>query len=236
MSTAPKAAALALLVRVFWIGLGPLRVSWEPLLAAVCVLTMTVGNLAAISQTNTKRLFAYSSISHVGYMLLGLVAGNATGLKGIAVYVLVYAFMNLGAFTVLVALRRKDIIGDEIENMAGVFFKNPGAAVMMLIFLLSLAGIPPTAGFLGKYFIFLSLIETGHYALAVFAVCYVAVALYYYMRMTVMMFMREPADIEELSISPGVRIALGVTLAATLVIGIYPDPFIRLAGGTVLLR
>ncbi len=236
LSTAPKAAALALLVRVFLVLMGPLRPAWQPLMVAVCIVTMTVGNLAAISQTNTKRLFAYSSISHVGYILLGLVAGNATGLKGIAIYVLVYAFMNLGAFTVLVALRRKDIIGDEIEDMSGLVFKNPASAFMMLIFLLSLAGIPPTAGFLGKYFIFLSLIETGHYALAVFAVLYVAVALYYYMRMTVMMFMREPADAEVLSLSPGVRIALGVTLAATLFIGLYPQPFILLADTSVLLR
>jgi NADH-quinone oxidoreductase subunit N len=233
LSTAPKAAALAFLVRIFVVGLDPLRAAWAPMLAAVCVVTMTVGNLAAITQTNTKRLFAYSSISHVGYILLGLVAGNATGLRGIAVYVLVYAFMNLGAFAVLVALRRKHIIGDEIEDLAGLFFKSPGAAVMMLVFLLSLAGIPPTAGFLGKYFIFLSLLETGHPVLAVVAVLYVAVALYYYMRLTVMMFMKEPADEEALSLSPGVKIALGLTVAATLLIGVYPEPVIQLAGNAI---
>ncbi len=234
MSTAPKAAAFALLLRVFLVPLAPVRQAWEGLIAVVCVLTMTIGNLAAISQNNTKRLFAYSSISHVGYILLGLVAGNETGMKGIAIYILVYAFMNLGAFTVLVALRRKDIIGDEIEDLSGLVFKNPASAVMMLIFLLSLAGIPPTAGFLGKYFIFLSLIETRHYALAVFAVLYVAVALYYYFRIVVMMFMREAADPERLSISPGVGLALAVTVAMTLLMGIYPEPFIRLAGGSVL--
>jgi len=234
MSTAPKAAAFAFLIRMFMVGLGPLRPTWEGLLAAVAVMTMTLGNLAAISQNNTKRLFAYSSISHVGYMLLGLVAGNEAGMKGILIYLLVYTFMNLGVFTVLVSLRRKEIIGDEIEDLSGLFFKNPVPAVMMLIFLLSLAGIPPTAGFLGKYFIFLSLIETGHYYLAVFAVLYVAVALYYYFRMVVMMFMREAADTERVSISPGVGVALAVTLAMTLIIGIYPDPFIRLATGSLL--
>lgn len=234
MSTAPKAAAFALLLRVFLVPLAPLRPSWEGLLAAVCVLTMTIGNLAAITQNNTKRLFAYSSISHVGYILLGLVAGNQTGMKGIAIYILVYAFMNLGAFTVLVALRRKDLIGDEIEDLSGLFFKNPASAMMMLIFLLSLAGIPPTAGFLGKYFIFLSLIETGHYVLAVFAVLYVAVALYYYFRLVVMMFMREATYPEGLSISPGVGVALAVTFAMTLFIGIYPEPFVQIAGRAVL--
>ncbi len=112
---------------------------------------MTVGNLAAITQTNIKRLLAYSSISHAGYMLLGLVAGNDTGIKGIAVYMLVYTFMNLGAFLVVVALRRKNIIGEDLDDIAGLMHKSPGYAVLMLIFLLSLAGIPPTAGFLGKY-------------------------------------------------------------------------------------
>ena len=139
----------------------------------VAIASLTVGNLAAISQTNIKRLLAYSSISHAGYMLLGLVAGNETGIKGIAVYVLVYTFMNLGAFLVIVALRREGMIGDDIDDLAGLMHKSPGYAVLMLIFLLSLAGIPPTAGFLGKYYIFLSLIETGHYVLAVIgrAVC-----------------------------------------------------------------
>lgn len=236
LSTAPKAASLALLLRIFLVPLEPLRASWEPMLIAVCVVTMTLGNLAAITQNNTKRLMAYSSISHVGYILLGLVAGNATGLKGIAVYVLVYAFMNLGAFAVLVALRRKDIIGDEIEDLSGLFFRAPGAAIMMLIFLLSLAGIPPTAGFLGKYFIFLSLIEAKMYWLAILAVLYVAVALYYYFRMVVMMFMRESADEEGLSLSPGLRIALGLTVAATLLIGIFPEPVIQLASGAILMK
>jgi NADH-quinone oxidoreductase subunit N len=235
MSTAPKAAAFAFLIRMFLVALGPIRPAWEGLLAAVAVMTMTLGNFAAISQNNTKRLFAYSSISHVGYMLLGLVAGNETGLKGILIYLLVYAFMNLGAFTVLVSLRRKNIIGDEIEDLSGLFFKNPGSALMMLIFLLSLAGIPPTAGFLGKYFIFLSLIESGHYYLAVFAVLYVVVALYYYFRMVVMMFMREETEPERITVSPGIGVALGVTLVMTLVIGIYPEPFVRLATGSLLV-
>jgi NADH-quinone oxidoreductase subunit N len=234
LSTAPKAAAFGFLIRIFLMGLGPMRPVWAPMLAMIAVASMTVGNLAAISQNNTKRLFAYSSISHVGYILLGLVAGNATGLQGIGVYILVYAFMNLGAFTVLVALRRADIIGDEIEDLSGLYYRNPGAAVMMLIFLLALAGIPPTAGFLGKYFIFLSLIETGHFALAIFATLYVAVALYYYMRMTAMMFMQEPANDEPLSMSPGIRIALGLTLVATLLIGIYPEPVIQLANAAIL--
>ncbi len=176
LSVASKAASFAFLLRIF---LGPLasaRASWEPLLAVVAVLTMTVGNLAAISQSNIKRLLAYSSISHAGYMLLGLIAGNETGIQGIAVYVLIYAFMNLGAFLVVIAMRRKNIIGEDLDDMAGLMYKSPGYAILMLVFLLSLAGIPPTAGFIGKYYIFLALIETHHYVLAVIATLYVAVA------------------------------------------------------------
>ena len=160
----------------------------------VAIATMTLGNLAAITQTNIKRFFGYSTIAHVGYLLLGLVAaadGNREGLTAIVIYLLVYAFMNLGAFAVIIVMRRKDLIGDEIDDLSGLMSRAPGMAILMLIFLLSLAGIPPTAGFIGKYFIFLSLIETGHYYLAVLAVAYAVVALYYYFRIVVAMFMKK---------------------------------------------
>ena len=229
LSVGSKAASFALLLRVF---LGPLdaaREIWEPMLAAVAIATMTVGNLAAISQTNIKRLLAYSSISHAGYMLLGLIAGNDTGIKGVLVYVLVYAFMNLGAFLVVVALRRKDLLGEDIDDLAGLVHRSPGYAVLMLIFLLSLAGIPPTAGFIGKYYIFLSLIQTQHYVLAVIAVLYVAVAIYYYFRMVRSMFIAELAEREPLASSVGLRLALVATGVMTLGIGLYPEPFLRFA-------
>jgi NADH-quinone oxidoreductase subunit N len=195
---------------------------------------MTGGNLAAITQSNLKRLFAYSSIAHVGYMLLGLVAGTQTnpnfdGIKGILIYLMVYTFMNLGVFAVITSLRRRDIIGDEIDDISGLFFKAPTEAVLMLLFLLSLAGIPPLAGFYGKYFIFLSLIETGHYTLAGLAVLYVAVSLYYYLKVANAMFMRQALDIEPVHLSPAMSLALAVTTIATVGIGIYPDPFIRIA-------
>jgi len=234
MSVGPKAAAFAFLLRMFLVPLGPARAEWLPLIVGVSIATMTLGNLAAISQSNVKRLLGYSAISHAGYMLLGLVAGNDTGLKGIAIYLLVYAFMNLGVFAVIVAMRRKDLIGDELEDFSGLVYKSPVAAYLMLIFLLSLAGIPPTAGFLGKYFIFLSLVETGHTTLAVVAVLYVAVALYYYFRIVEVMFTREPEDRELPTLSFGVRLALGITLTMTLFIGLFPDPFIQVAGRTAL--
>jgi NADH-quinone oxidoreductase subunit N len=235
LAVASKAAAIAFLLRIF---LGPLasaRAAWEPILAVVAVLTLTIGNLAAINQTNIKRLLAYSSISHAGYMLLGLVAGNSTGINGIEVYVMVYAFMTMGAFLVVVALRRRGIIGEDIDDFAGLMQKSPGYAVLMLIFLLSLAGIPPTAGFLGKYYIFLALIQTGHYALAVVATLYVAVAIYYYFRIVRSMFAREEAEPSGLASSFGVRFAVGVSGLLTLGVGLYPEPFLRFAQ-TSLLR
>ena len=226
LSVASKAASIAFLLRIFTGPLESARASWEPLLIGVALVTLTIGNLAAINQTNIKRLLAYSSISHAGYMLLGLIAGNETGLNGIAVYIMVYTFMTLGAFLVIVSLRRQGIIGEDLDDIAGLMHKSPGYAVMMLIFLLSLAGIPPTAGFLGKYFIFLALIQTGHYALAVVATLYVAVAIYYYFKIVRSMFIREESEKAPLATSFGLRVALVASTLMTLGIGIYPQPFL----------
>ncbi len=234
MSVAGKAAAWALLLRVFLFALGPIRPLYLPMIVFVAIATMTGGNLAALTQTNLKRLFAYSSIAHVGYMLLGLIAGDRdstshTGIMGILIYLLVYTFMNLGVFAVITSLRRRDIIGDELDDISGLWFKAPTEAMLMMLFLLSLAGIPPLAGFYGKYFIFLSLMETGHYALASLAVVYVAVALYYYIRIVNAMLMRPATDTVPVSVSPAMKLALAITAIATVGIGLYPDPFIRAA-------
>jgi NADH-quinone oxidoreductase subunit N len=225
-----------MLLRIFIWGLYPLRTVYVPLLIFVAILTMTGANLAALTQSNLKRLLAYSSIAHVGYMLLGLVAlASVTypapaffdGFKGILLYLLVYTFMNLGAFGVIASLRQRNVIGDEMDDIAGLYFRAPTEAVLMLIFLLSLAGIPPLAGFYGKYFIFLSLIESGHYILAALAVLYAVFGLYY-MRIANQMFMREALDKTLLPISAGMRLALGVTAFATVYIGIFPEQFIRI--------
>ena len=232
MSVAVKAAGWAMLLRIFLYGIYPMRPLYLPMLVFVSIATMTGGNLAALTQTNLKRLLAYSSISHVGYMLLGLIAGTAyvtdpTGIKGILIYLLVYTFMNLGAFAVVTSLRRRDVIGDEIDDIAGLYSRAPVECLLMLLFLLSLAGIPPLAGFYGKYFIFLSLIETGHYLLASAAVLYAVLGLYYYMRIANAMLMREPLVPERVQVSPGMAVALAVTAIGTVGIGIFPDMFIR---------
>jgi NADH-quinone oxidoreductase subunit N len=234
LSVGSKAASIAFLLRIF---LGPLasaRAAWEPLLVFAAIASLTVGNLAAISQHNIKRLLAYSSISHAGYMLLGLVAGNETGIQGVAVYVLVYTFTNLGVFLVIVALRREGLIGDNIDDLAGLMHKSPGYALLMLICLLSLAGIPPTAGFIGKYYIFLSLIEAGRYVLAAAAALYVAVAIYYYFRIVRSMFMSDVENAGPMETTFGVRVAAALTGLGTLGIGIFPEPFLRFAGQSLI--
>jgi len=235
MSVAVKAAAWAMLLRILLWGLGPLHEVWVPVVIFVSIATMTGANLAALTQTNLKRLLAYSSIAHVGYILLALVAiGSAVsresfqdGFKGILLYLLVYTFMNLGAFGVVTALRHRKVIGDEIDDIAGLYSRAPVEAVLMLIFLLSLAGIPPLAGFYGKYFVFLSLIESGHYVLAALGVAYSVFGLYYYLKIANAMFMREPLEKEPLPVSFGMRVALGLAACGTVGIGIIPEPFIR---------
>ncbi|MGH9773363.1 MAG: NADH-quinone oxidoreductase subunit N [Candidatus Acidiferrales bacterium] len=229
VSVASKAASFALVLRLFTTVFWPTRVDWTLLIAAVAVLSMTLGNIAAITQSNIKRLLAYSSISHVGYILLGLVAGNALGMKAMLYYLLVYAFFNTGAFAIVIVLRRKGIIGDQLEDLNGLIERSPGAAILMLIFLLSLAGIPPTAGFIGKLLIFWALIETQHYVLAVLAVLYILPAVYYYFRMVAAMWAKEAPEEPRIRISLAQGCALAAMVIATLAAGIYPEPFVQFA-------
>ncbi|MEW6733296.1 MAG: NADH-quinone oxidoreductase subunit N [Acidobacteriota bacterium] len=235
MSVGVKTASYALLARIFLEALPGVRTvgelpGWAALLGVVSALTMTFGNIAAVTQNNTKRLLAYSSISHAGYILLGIIAGNQMGYVGVVIYLLVYTVMNLGAFGVIISLRRKEVIGEHIDDLNGLIKKSPWMAVMMLIFLLSLAGFPPTAGFIGKYFLFGSLIKTGNIwytRLAVLAILNTVVSFYYYARFIRAMFTHELDEERPISASPSLQVALGVAVVLTLLIGIYPQPFIQ---------
>jgi len=229
VSVASKTASFALLIRLFLVVFGATQVNWMYLVAGIAVASLTWGNLAALTQTNVKRLLAYSSISHAGYILLGLVAGNSTAFTGIAFYLFAYVFMTAGAFAVLIVLRQKGLIGEELEDLNGLYQRSPAAAVLLLIFMLSLSGIPPTAGFMGKYFIFLSLIETKHPVLAVFAVLYIVPALYYYFRIVVHAWLKAPSEAPRIAMSNSQAVALGVAVFVTLAAGLYPEPFTRLA-------
>ena len=234
LSVASKAASIALLVRLLPDTLSAARESWMPLLAVAAVLTLTVGNLAAITQTNTKRLLAYSSIAHAGYMLLGIVAGNQLGRDGLAVYLLVYGISNVGAFAVLIALERASGLGEDVSDLAGLMRKSPALALAMLVFLLSLAGIPPTAGFWGKYYIALALVQTGHYALAAVAVLYIAVSCFYYFRLVRFLFLQpEPAATAPPQVFWGLRVTLAASACVTLAAGLFPEPVLRFASGAI---
>ncbi len=233
LAVASKTASFALLLRVLAVGLSGARPQWEPLLTGAAVLSLTIGNLAAITQSNVKRMLAYSSIAHAGYLLLGVVAGNDTGLIGVAIYLLTYAFMTIGAFLVLVALRRKGAAVETIDDLAALSRRYPSYALLMLVFLLSLAGIPPTAGFIGKYYIFLALVESGKYGLAILGALYVAVSLYYYFRLVRSMFFVESTEAQVLAPSNGVRLALAITGMATVAMGVLPEPFIRMAAASL---
>ena len=244
MSVAVKAASFAMFARIFLDGLAQMRYlpaggssslpGWALILGVVAAITVTWGNIAATTQRNLKRLLAYSSIGHAGFLLLGLVAGNKTGYTGILIYLLVYTFMNLGAWSVIIILRKESVAGDHVEDLNGLIQTRPALAVFMLIFLLSLAGIPPTAGFIGKYYIFLGLIEAGTvegnpwmFALAVLAVLMTAVSVYYYYVIVKAMFL---TDARADAVVEPTRVQWAVVIAAfilTIGIGILPQYFIN---------
>jgi NADH-quinone oxidoreductase subunit N len=167
-------------------------------------------------------------------MILGLVAGNDTGIKGVVIYAFIYTFMNFGAFLVLIGLRQQGVTGESMEELHGLMQRNGPASLLMLVFLVSLAGIPPTAGFIAKYYIFLALLQTGHYVLAVIGVLYVAVAIYYYFRVIRAMFLEEPSSRNNLVPSLGLRLAMGAAGLGTIGIGLFAEPFLRLAGMSIL--
>src|SRR6185369_744625 len=161
LSTGSKAASFALYARIFGEALYAMRADWAPLLGLVAAITIMVGNWAAVTQENSKRLLAYSSISNAGYLLLALIANNSYGRIGLVVYLFVYTLMNMGAFGVIISLRRRGIIGDHVDDLTGLAQKAPVMAAMMAIFMLSLGGLPVTGGFIGKYFLFGGLIQQG---------------------------------------------------------------------------
>ena len=170
MSTGVKAAAFAALARVFVTALGDLQGSWAPIFWAMAVVTMTVGNLAAIAQQNIKRMLAYSSIAHAGYLLIALVAAGPAGLTGLLYYLLAYAFMNLGAFAVVVALEQREDRYLHLDDYSGLGFRYPLLGVAMALFMFSLSGLPPTAGFMAKFYVFGAAVEQGYLVLTVIGV------------------------------------------------------------------
>jgi NADH-quinone oxidoreductase subunit N len=222
LSVGSKAASFAMLLRIFLEGLPGSSVDWRVLFWVLSIVTMTAGNFAAVTQSNMKRMLAYSSIAHAGYLLMGVVAGTSRGVTAMLIYLVVYSFMQLGAFAVIVLLRRQDVVGDELKDFSGLHFRSPFAAFAMLIFMLSLGGIPPTAGFMGKFWLFGAAIDAGYYWLAMIGVLNSAISLYYYVRVVVFMYIKTERAGSEPSMSPVLGFALAVAVAATLVLGVYP--------------
>ncbi len=236
LSAGPKAAAFAAFFRVFLVSLPGLEPKWSTILWVLAVLTMTVGNVVAIAQTNIKRMLAYSSIAHAGYALIAIVAANSLGTASMLFYMLAYIFMNLGAFAVVIVLGRKGEENLMIEDYNGLGYKHPLLAITMCIFMFSLAGIPPLAGFVGKFYIFSAAIKSGYVVLAVIGVLNSVIAVYYYLRVTVAMYMKPPArEFAPLSLSPYMIVALILSIWGTIHLGIFPARIIEFAQKSTLL-
>ena len=233
MSVGPKAAAFAILLRIFLDAMAPAAEIWVVVVAVIAVLTMALGSFVALVQTNIKRMLAYSSIAHAGFVLLGLVAGGRDGVASVMLYLLIYAFMNLGIFAIIIMMRSGNVSGEAIEDYAGFAKSHRGLALLMLIFLFSLASIPPTAGFFAKFYILVALVEQGYVGLAVIAVLLSAVAAFFYVRIVMLMYMKEPARPFDLALTPSLRMAIAITGAGTVGIGLLPSWFLDLAQGSV---
>ena len=234
MSAGPKVAGFAVLLRIFAHTLLPIQEHSTVILAGIAVLTMAVGNIMAIAQTNIKRMLAYSSIAHAGYALVGLAAGGPDGAASVMLYVLIYAVMNMGAFGVVIMLRRSGVQGEEITDFSGLGKTNKVAAFLMLIFMFSLTGIPPMAGFMGKFYIFKSAVQAGMIWLAVTGVIFSSISAYFYLRVIMVMYMYEPKEEFSLVQSPALALALAISVTAVIVIGVYPSGVLEFARASII--
>jgi NADH-quinone oxidoreductase subunit N len=237
LSAGPKAAAFAVLLRVYLTAFEPVSASWVPVVWMIALATMLVGNFGAIVQTNIKRLLAYSSIAHAGYVLVAVTCASQVGAAAAMFYLAAYAFMNVGAFAVVTHFARQGERYVEISDLDGLARKQPVTAALFTIFLLSLIGIPLTGGFFGKFYIFKAALESNLIWLAILGLLNSAVAAYYYLRVIVVMYFHEPgAGAESLSpASSGLRVAMWSSAVATLLLGIYPTLVLDLAGSWAFL-
>lgn len=234
MSVGPKAAGFAVFGRVFLTAFGNLQMDWAGIVIPIAILTMAVGNILAIAQTNIKRMLAYSSIAHAGYALIGLIAGGENGVASMMNYLFIYAFMNIGAFAIVIMLRTEGFKGEAISDYEGLAKSHPLASALMLIFMFSLTGIPPTAGFVGKFYLFMAAVNAGYTWLAIVAVIFSSISAYFYLRIVMYMYMKEPKAEVALATSASTNIALAVTAFAVLMIGVLPSGVIEMARAAVM--
>lgn len=247
MAVASKAASFAAFLRVLLEAFGGVKPNWNVLILAVCLLTVALGNLVAIVQTNVKRMLAYSSIAHAGYALVGVVVAgwvgteanvSSRGVSSLMLYLAIYSFMTLGAFAMVAMLRKGGLEGEEIEDFTGLAKRHKGGAFLMLVFMISLAGIPPTAGFIGKFYLFMAAVNAGLAWLAIFGLIFAAISAFYYLRIVMVMYMREPSPEQErntrLVLSPQVSVVLACAVAGVVLLGIFPGPLVSIADLSVL--
>jgi NADH-quinone oxidoreductase subunit N len=195
-------------------------------LATIAALSMILGNLAAITQDSVKRMLAYSSIAHAGYSLLGIIAFSSMGIRAVLVYTLVYVFANIGIWATVLMMRKHEYAGERVDDFDGLHRRAPFWAFAMVVFLLSLGGIPPTAGFIGKYFLFAAAIQAGFGKLAIIAVLMSAVSMFYYLRIVVAMYLKDGGD-ADVSASGGLKFVVALCLVVTIALGVLPTPLIR---------
>ncbi len=237
MSAGPKAAAFAVFIRVFMTAFHPIAARWEPFVWSSALLTMIIGNFAALTQLNIKRMLAYSSIAHAGYVMVAIAAHNQIGIAAAMFYLAAYAFMNIGAFAVVTHFSRKGERFVNIEDLAGLAWKQPVTAALFAIFLLSLIGVPLTGGFFGKFYIFKAALDANLVWLTVLGLLNSAVAAYYYLRILVVMYMQEPgpATISVEPLSAGISVTLWASALGTLFLGIFPSLLLNFAQSSSVL-
>ena len=229
-SVAPKVAAVALFLRVMVSPFGDLLAQWQQVIVTIAILSMLVGGFAAIMQTNIKRLMAYSSIGHVGYALIGLAVGNQAGVSAVLIYLAIYLFMNIGTFAVILSMRANGRMVEGIGDLAGLSKNRPIMAAALAVMMFSMAGIPPFAGFFGKFFIFKAAVDAGLIPLAVIGVLTSVVAAFYYLRIIKVVYFDDPADQFE-PMPTQARLVLGVTSIAVVIFFLFPLPQVLTAAG-----
>lgn len=236
IGSVPKLAAFAFVIRLLVQALGAEEIQghWQQMLAVMAVLSLIVGNIAAIAQTNLKRMLAYSTISHMGFLLIGILAGGITGYASGMFYVVVYVLMSLGAFGMILLLSRQGFEAENLDDFKGLNQRSPWYAFLMLLLMFSMAGVPPTVGFYAKFAVLQAVIEAGHIWLAVIAVLFSLVGAFYYLRIVKLMYFDDPVDFAPISPRADVQVLLSVNGIAVLAFGMFPQPLIDLCARSIL--
>lgn len=233
IGTAPKIAAFGMIMRLLVEGLGGLQVEWQDMLIVLAMLSIALGNVVAIAQANIKRMLAYSTISHVGFLLLGILAGTENGYSSAMFYVLVYALMGAGCFGMVIMLSRAGFEADKLDDFRGLNERNPWLAFIMLLLMVSMAGVPPTVGFYAKLSVLQAIIDSGFVWLAVFAVVLSVVGAFYYLRIIKLMYFDKPEDLQPIAASIDMRVVLSANGLAMLALGIYPSALMALCANAL---